>query len=60
MGKSWTEDNPAKAAWRITDPLLNLWEASGAPTIPTYAAGEWGPTEADALIAADGFAWRNV
>ena len=27
-------------------------------TLPTYAAGSWGPEEADQLLAADGRAWR--
>jgi len=27
---------------------------------PNYAAGTWGPSSADALLARDGRAWRNV
>ena len=28
--------------------------------IPTYEAGEWGPREADAMMAADGRRWRTL
>ncbi len=55
----FTRSDEVEAAWRITDPLLNLWEAAGEAQIPTYAAGSWGPAEADALLAQDGFAWRT-
>ncbi|MGH7313596.1 MAG: glucose-6-phosphate dehydrogenase [Candidatus Rokuibacteriota bacterium] len=43
-------------AWAILDPVLTAWRlGAGAP----YAAGSWGPPEADALIGRDGGAWRN-
>jgi glucose-6-phosphate 1-dehydrogenase len=42
-------------AWAILDPVLAGWR-SGTPT--PYAAGTWGPPEADSLIGRDGFAWR--
>ena len=48
-----------EAAWQIIDPLLNLWDASPERAIPGYAAGTWGPAEADALLAKDGYAWRT-
>ena len=47
-----------ETGWRITDPLLRYWEQQGdAPA--RYPAGSWGPAEADALLAADGFRWRT-
>jgi glucose-6-phosphate 1-dehydrogenase len=46
-----------EAAWRIVDPVIAGWERDGAE-IPTYPAGAWGPSAADALIARDGAAWR--
>lgn len=43
-------------SWRIIDPL----EAAWADTVPAvYRAGEWGPREADALLARDGRTWRR-
>ena len=47
------------ASWAWLDPMLKAWQAS--PEKPNlYAAGTWGPVEADQLIAQDGFAWHNV
>jgi glucose-6-phosphate 1-dehydrogenase len=56
----FTRTDEVEAAWKITDPLLNLWEGDKGTSIPTYAAGSWGPAEANALIEKDGFAWRNL
>jgi glucose-6-phosphate 1-dehydrogenase len=56
----FTRTDEVEAAWRIVDPLLSLWESSGETMIPTYPAGEWGPPEADALLANDKFTWHNV
>ena len=55
----FTRSDEVEAAWKITDPLLNLWEASKETQIGSYSAGSWGPAEADALIAKDGFSWRT-
>ena len=44
-------------SWRVVDPLEQAW----AGTVPEpYRAGEWGPRGADALLAADGRAWRRA
>ena len=45
-------------AWRIVDPLLTAWEGGDAP-LAHYAAGTWGPKDADRLIERDGRRWRN-
>ena len=47
-------------AWRIVDPLLRGWEASGAPPPHVYEPGSWGPEAADALLAQDGRSWLHV
>jgi len=44
-------------AWAILDPVLAAWRQSGAPA--PYAAGSWGPPEANALLGRDGGTWRN-
>jgi glucose-6-phosphate 1-dehydrogenase len=54
----FTRSDEVEAAWRITDPLLNLWESSQEKQIAGYAAGSWGPSEADELLAKDGYSWR--
>jgi glucose-6-phosphate 1-dehydrogenase len=47
-----------EAAWSLVDPLLQAWEADRSIVFPNYAAGSWGPKEAEDLIARDGRAWR--
>jgi glucose-6-phosphate 1-dehydrogenase len=44
--------------WRFADPILQAWASDPAPPVPQYAAGSWGPPEADALIEGDGREWR--
>lgn len=44
-------------AWRIVDPLLELWARSPDP-IPLYQAASWGPREAAELLSRDGRSWR--
>jgi glucose-6-phosphate 1-dehydrogenase len=45
-------------AWQIVDPLLEVW-ASGTVPLAGYAAGTWGPRQADQLIERDGRTWRT-
>ncbi|MGB0910773.1 MAG: glucose-6-phosphate dehydrogenase [Nitrospirales bacterium] len=45
--------------WSVVDPILKVWDSLGAHAIHPYAAGTWGPAEADALLAKDGRMWRN-
>jgi glucose-6-phosphate 1-dehydrogenase len=48
-----------EAAWTWVGNLLEAWERAGAREIPRYAAGSWGPREADELIAREGRRWRT-
>jgi glucose-6-phosphate 1-dehydrogenase len=45
-------------AWRITDPFLMAWSEDGVP-LAHYAAGTWGPREAELLLAADLRRWSD-
>jgi glucose-6-phosphate 1-dehydrogenase len=47
-----------EAGWELVAPVMAAWQADGPP-VCNYAAGSWGPPEADALIARDGRAWRD-
>jgi glucose-6-phosphate 1-dehydrogenase len=47
-----------EAAWALVDPILNYFH-SNKPKFPNYAAGTWGPFDADALLERDGRHWRN-
>ena len=54
----FTRDDEVEAQWRIIDPILKSWAASGDP-VPQYEAGTDGPVEADELMA-DGHRWRAI
>jgi glucose-6-phosphate 1-dehydrogenase len=49
-----------EAGWRVIQPVLDAWSAVPAKSFPNYAAGSWGPKEADELLAQDGHAWRTI
>jgi glucose-6-phosphate 1-dehydrogenase len=45
-------------AWELLQPVIDAWSRTPAG-LPTYEAGSWGPSEAEAFIARDGGAWRQ-
>jgi glucose-6-phosphate 1-dehydrogenase len=49
-----------EAAWQWVMPILNYWSTATAAPLPVYAAGEWGPSEADRLIESTGRQWRPL
>jgi glucose-6-phosphate 1-dehydrogenase len=55
----FTRSDEVEAAWQLIDPLLSYWEEHPPTSMPTYAAGSWGPREADDLLAGDGAKWRT-
>jgi glucose-6-phosphate 1-dehydrogenase len=48
------------AAWRFITPILEDWAKAPPPHFPNYAAGTWGPPEANELVERDGRAWRRL
>jgi glucose-6-phosphate 1-dehydrogenase len=48
-----------EAGWSVVEPVLDVWRALPARTFPNYAAGTWGPKEADDLLKRDGRHWRT-
>jgi glucose-6-phosphate 1-dehydrogenase len=49
-----------EAGWAVVDPILDVWKALPPRNFPNYAAGTWGPQEAEEIIARDGRAWRRI
>jgi len=49
-----------EAGWTVVDPILEVWKALPPRVFPNYAAGSWGPKEADEIITRDGRAWRKI
>ncbi len=52
-GALFTREDAVEAAWAVVDPVLRHHHR-----VRTYKRGSWGPKEADALIASDGY-WHN-
>lgn len=48
-----------EAAWEFVTPILEAWGASKLSPIPTYAAGSWGPSEADRFLDERHDWWRR-
>lgn len=49
-----------EAAWEVVMPVLDYWENNKMNNFPNYPANSWGPENAEALIAKDGFHWINL
>ncbi|HUA16861.1 MAG TPA: glucose-6-phosphate dehydrogenase [Verrucomicrobiae bacterium] len=49
-----------EAGWSVVDPVLDVWRALPPRRFPNYAAGSWGPPDADQLMELDGRQWRNI
>jgi glucose-6-phosphate 1-dehydrogenase len=49
-----------EAGWSVITPVLDVWKALPPRTFPNYAAGSWGPREADELLERDARAWRRI
>ena len=52
------QHDEVELSWQVLDPVLDHWQASRHRP-HGYPAGTWGPEEADAMIARDGFVWRR-
>jgi glucose-6-phosphate 1-dehydrogenase len=46
--------------WSVVTPILDVWSALPSRGFPNYAAGTWGPNDADTLLARDGRQWRHI
>jgi glucose-6-phosphate 1-dehydrogenase len=47
-----------EAGWRVVQPVLDVWNALPPRDFSNYAAGTWGPKEADDLLEREGREWR--
>jgi len=49
-----------EAGWAVVDPIQKTWSEGTPPEFPNYAAGSWGPDEADELLRRDGREWEKT
>lgn len=52
-------EDQVEAAWEVITPILETWDARPSLEFPNYAAGMWGPENAEALIAREGHTWAG-
>lgn len=53
----FARDDEVVLSWQLLTPLLHYWQNTPCH-FPNYAAGTWGPAEADELLQQEGHAWR--
>jgi glucose-6-phosphate 1-dehydrogenase len=62
-GTLFTRADEVEASWTWISRIHQHWaeqsQSPGAPPLPSYPAGTWGPEAAERLIAADGRRWRR-
>ena len=56
----FTRADEVEEAWGIVDPVVETWADMAPPEFPNYAAGTWGPREADELVQREGHRWRRI
>ena len=49
-----------EAGWSVVDPILDVWTALPPRKFPNYAAGTWGPKDAEELLGRDERQWRTI
>src|SRR6201982_3210729 len=49
-----------EAGCSVFQPIIDVWHAVPARGFPNYAAGSWGPAEAEELLEREGRAWRPI
>jgi glucose-6-phosphate 1-dehydrogenase len=49
-----------EASWAVVQPILDVWTALPPRDFPNYAAGTWGPAQADELLRREGREWRDA
>lgn len=54
----FTRGDSIELAWGLIDQIFEGWASDAAPPLVIYEPGSWGPSQADDLVAHDGFTWQ--
>jgi glucose-6-phosphate 1-dehydrogenase len=49
-----------EASWKLMTPVLESWKSLGTDGLGAYAAGSWGPPDAEHLLGIHGHEWRQT
>ncbi len=55
----FTRRDEVEEQWAYIDRVFDAWRVEADAPPPVYAAGSWGPDQADDLLARDGRRWRK-
>lgn len=55
----FARDDEVMASWKFFTPILNYWK-NHKPSFPNYAAGTWGPEEANQLLNTQNRCWKLI
>ena len=55
----FTRSDENEKAWELITPIMQYWSENRTP-VPQYAAGTWGPREAEELLKRDNRSWRRL
>jgi glucose-6-phosphate 1-dehydrogenase len=58
-GTLFIRGDEAETSWKLYTPVLEAWAKAGREGMDSYAAGSWGPPNADALLADHQNEWRK-
>ncbi|HET7536898.1 MAG TPA: glucose-6-phosphate dehydrogenase [Candidatus Didemnitutus sp.] len=58
-GTLFIRGDETERSWQIYTPVLEYWAAQKRNGMDSYVSGSWGPKSADALLEANGHAWRE-
>ena len=53
----FVREDTIEQMWSVVDPINARWESKSPSRFPNYAAGSWGPAEAEQLLAREGRTW---
>jgi glucose-6-phosphate 1-dehydrogenase len=56
----FARSDEVEVAWSIIDPIIAAWQSAAAPTLETYALGDWGPAASNDWMQGQGREWFDV
>ena len=59
-GTLFASNDWIEKSWELLMPIMEAWNATSATQVPSYAAGTWGPVEAQALFDRDWRRWEEA
>lgn len=59
-GTLFARSDEVLASWKLLSPLLDYWKNVPPKNFPNYAAGTWGPEEAEKMLRSQNRNWKLI